>query len=255
MKNTCTKLLFIIALVMTTISLFSQTIQDTTKPYKNIIRYDVSGAILFGIDKHIVFGYERVLTPNQSFSINVGSAALLKAERGDVTTDSFTFNDDVKNTGFKINADYRFYLRKENKYNAPHGVFIGAYFSYSQFKRDNQWNYNDANSQGKLVNTTLKMDIFTMGGEMGYQFILGKHIAIDFVLIGPGLGFYDINAKVQSDLTDAEKEQLRGAIKDLITDKFPGLNRILASEDFDSEGTIKTWNFGFRYLIHIGYFF
>ena len=29
--------------------------------YKNVIRYNLSGAVIFGFDKYIVFGYERVI--------------------------------------------------------------------------------------------------------------------------------------------------------------------------------------------------
>lgn len=256
MKNTYTALLMVVVFCNGSLISRCQVTRDSINfKHRNIIRYDLSGALLFGIDKHIVFGYERVLKANRSFSINFGKAALLRAGRADVKTDSFTFNDDVKNTGFKISADYRFYLSKENKYNAPHGVYIGPFVSYNQFKRDNQWSYNDINSQGKLINTTLNMDIFTVGAELGYQFILGKHIALDLVMIGPGLGFYDLKATMQSDLNGEEKEQLRTAIKDLITEKFPGLNKILADKDFDNESTIRTWSYGYRYIIHIGYLF
>jgi hypothetical protein len=256
MKYVYTALLVILAFHLNCISAYGQNVQnDSTKTYKNIVRYDLSGAVLFGINKHIVFGYERVLRKNRSFSINIGRAALLKAGKADVVTDSFTFNDDVKNTGFKVNADYRFYLSKENKFDGPHGVYIGPYISYSQFKRENQWANNNANPQGKLINTTLNMDIFTVGGELGYQFILGKRVALDFVMVGPGVGFYKVKAALESNLTASEKAQLQDAIKELMTQKFPGLNNILANKDFDTEGTINTWKYGFRYLIHIGYSF
>ncbi|MCU7549400.1 DUF3575 domain-containing protein [Chitinophagaceae bacterium LB-8] len=256
MKNIHCLFLMTVAFCIATLRLQGQATQETTgKAYKNVIRYDLSGALLYGPDRHIVFGYERVLKNNQSISINVGKASLFTADRNDIKTDSFSFNDDLKNNGFKINADYRFYLKKENKYQAPHGVFIGPYAAFAQFKRDNQWAYTDPNSQGKLVQTNLTMNIFTVGGEMGYQFILGKRVALDFVLIGPGFGYYKINAKIKSDLSQAQKEELRGAIKDLITEKFPGLNNILANKNFDNEGDIRTWNFGYRYIIHIGYVF
>ena len=44
------------------------------KNYKNIVRYNLSGALLFGFDRYVILGYERVVKKNQSFSINVGQA-------------------------------------------------------------------------------------------------------------------------------------------------------------------------------------
>src|ERR1700741_3692 len=56
--------------------------------YKNVIRYNLSGALLFGIDRYIVLGYERVISPRQSISVNVGRAALPGLIS--VITDSFS---------------------------------------------------------------------------------------------------------------------------------------------------------------------
>ena len=77
---------------------------DTSKPmrhYKNVIRYNLSGALLFGLDKYVVFGYERVISPHQSISINVGTASLPKLVS--INTDSFSINKDRKRrlTNFK----------------------------------------------------------------------------------------------------------------------------------------------------------
>ena len=123
---------------------------DTSKQYKNVIRYNLSGALVFGIDKYIVLGYERILKPNQSFSVNFGKAALPKLVS--IVTDSFTLSKDVKNTGFNFSVDYRFYLKKENKFPAPHGLYIGPYYSFNQFNRDNRLDVK--NTSGATVLTT-----------------------------------------------------------------------------------------------------
>src|SRR5262245_53680240 len=83
-----------------------------THQYKNVVRYNLSGALLFGIDGYIVFGYERVINPHQSFSINVGRASLPKLIS--ISTDSFSISKDQKRTGFNLSVDYRFYLGSEN---------------------------------------------------------------------------------------------------------------------------------------------
>src|SRR5690349_18748957 len=122
------------------------------KQYKNIIRYDVSGALIMGIDRYLVFGYERVLKNNQSFSINAGAVALSKTRREN-PADAFILRDDLKNTGFNFSADYRFYLGKENKFAPPRGVYIGPYFSFNKFDRESAWSYNDGTQNQRVVTT------------------------------------------------------------------------------------------------------
>lgn len=223
------------------------------KDYKNIIRYNLSGALLFGIDKYIVFGYERVVSPKQSFSINVGRASLPKLVS--FTSDSFALKGDRKNTGFNISLDYRFYLAKENKYNAPHGVYVGPYMAYSQMERKNSWIYENGAPQQSELNTTANFDFFTVGAEIGYQFIFWKRLAVDLVMVGPGFTNYQIKGTIESNLSENAKKRLQNAMKQMITQRFPGMNYILSDEQFDGSGTIGTWNVGYRYLIHIGFAF
>lgn len=104
------------------------------KEHKNIIRYNLSGGLLFGVNHYIVFGYERVVGPHQSFSVNIGRATLPKLVS--FNTDSLSVSQDKKNTGFNVSVDYRFYLAKEDRYHAPHGLYIGPYFSYNHFLRE-----------------------------------------------------------------------------------------------------------------------
>src|SRR5436190_23442414 len=89
---------------------------DSTKQarnYKNVIRYNLSGALIFGFDRYVIFGYERVIKPNQSISVNVGGVRLPKLVS--IETDSFSLQKDNKSNGYNISVDYRFYLGKENK--------------------------------------------------------------------------------------------------------------------------------------------
>src|ERR1700754_2247671 len=115
--------------------LYGQENTENNKPEKwrkNIIRYNLSGGLLFGLGDYVVIGYERVVNARQSFSINIGPSSLPKLVN--FTTDSFSLQKDLKNSGFNVSVDYRFYLTKENKYAAPHGLYIGPYTSYNHFQ-------------------------------------------------------------------------------------------------------------------------
>ncbi len=87
--------------------------------------------------------------------------------------------------------------------------YIGPWYSYNSFTRENSWDLLTSSGSQKTSTSETKMNIHSFGFEMGYQFILWKRLALDFVMIGPGFGFYDIKAKFDSNLTEAEKEQLQ----------------------------------------------
>ena len=228
---------------------------DTTKNtrhYKNVIRYNLSSALIFGINRYVVFGYERVIRNNQSISINVGGVALPKLIS--INTDSFSLQKDNKNNGVNFSVDYRFYLGKENKYPAPHGVYIGPYYAYNKFTRDNQWLYTKGTGSS-YVNTNSVLNINTVGFEFGYQFILWKRLALDLVLVGPGYAIYRYKVKWDTNLSGQSKEQLLDAMQQLLTQKFPGMNYVFADKEFDANGAIRTNSIGYRYMIHIGFAF
>ena len=134
---------------------------------KNTIKLNLTNPMIFG-GKAIVIGYERVLSPNRSFSVDIGSMSLPSFGSGSVN-DSVKLLPNANEKGFHISADYRFYLSKENKYPAPRGVYIGPYYSYNQFNRSNSWNLNATNYTGN-VNTDLGFRVHTIGVEIiGYR--------------------------------------------------------------------------------------
>jgi len=219
---------------------------------KNIIRYNVTSALIFGIDKSVILGYERILSPHRSISINGGSIALPKLIS--IETDSFSLNKKGTNNGANLSLDYRFYLSKLNKYPAPRGIYIGPWYSYNTFTRENDWDYKSSSGQ-KTATTETKMNIHSLGVEMGYQFVFWKRLAVDFVMIGPGFGLYNIKAKFDSGLSDAQKEQLRQALTDVLTQKFPGMDIVFEDKELDANGKMKVTSVGYRYVIHIGFNF
>jgi Protein of unknown function (DUF3575) len=221
--------------------------------HKNVVRYNLSSALLFGIEKTFILGYERALSPNRSISINAGTIALPKVI--DIKADSFSVNKSGTNNGINASIDYRFYLSKLNKYQAPRGVYIGPWYSYNSFTRENSWDILTSSSGQKTSTTETKMNIHSLGFELGYQFIFWKRLALDFVMIGPGFGLYNINSKFDSNLTEAEKEQLRQALTDVLTQKFPGMDIVLEDQELDAKGKLNVTSLGYRYVIHIGFNF
>jgi hypothetical protein len=255
MKMKLIKLHYLLLHLLTLNICMAQVEGDSIKKipqHKNVIRYNLSTALLFGFDRYIVFGYERVIKPYQSISVNVGRASLPKLIS--IITDSFEVQRDKKSSGFNVSVDYRFYLAKENKFLAPRGVYIGPYYSYNHFTRDNEWLYKTG-AANSFVNTHTIFNIHTVGVELGYQFILWKRFALDLVLVGPGLGFYNYRATFDSNVDAATKEQLFDGLEQLLKQKFPGMNFVFADKEINANGVLRANSIGYRYMIHIGYNF
>ena len=220
--------------------------------YKNVIRYNLSGALIFGFDRYIIFGYERVIKKNQTISVNIGGVKLPKLIS--INTDSFSLQKDRQSGGTNASIDYRFYLGKENRYLAPRGAFIGPYYSYNKFTRDNQWQRTNSGGSS-FINTNATLNIHSVGFQFGYQFILWKRFSLDMVLVGPGLGFYSYKAKFDGNVSAEDREQLADGLKQLLTQKFPGMNFVFADKEISSDGVLRTNTLCYRYMIHIGFVF
>jgi hypothetical protein len=243
-----------VTMVFLLVSLGSLAQQDSSKrkAYKNVIRYNLSGAMLFGASKYVVFGYERVIRSNQSISVNVGRASLPKMVGLDL--DSVSVQKDQARSGFNASVDYRFYLARENKFAAPRGLYIGPFYSYNHFTRDNTWTKR-VGTGTSTIPTSSELNIHTVGFELGYQFILWKHLSIDLVLLGPGMGFYDYRSRFEGQVDEATRQQILDGLEKILVQKFPGMNYVFSGEEFDANGSIKTRSYGYRYIIHLGFNF
>ena len=250
------KYFFVLGLLVSTTPLMANVSIDTVpaKNYKNVVRFNISNPIIFGFGNNFIFGYERVVSPHQSFSVNIGWQRIA-SDYSSPSNDSISMNHNKTASGFNFGVDYRFYLAKENKYEAPHGLYIGPYYSYNAYSNENNWNYNMSNGSVSTVKTNADFTINTVGAELGYQFVLWKRMTLDFVLIGPGISSYKLDATISGNLTDAQKDKLREALKNYFSQKFPGMDYVFSGQSLSANGTLNTTSIGFRYLIHIGFRF
>ncbi len=61
-----------------------------------------------------------------------------------------------------------------------------------------------------------------VGVELGYLFVFWDRMAVDMILMGPGVGFYNIKAEVGTDKDAAEEAEFFQKLNDLLADKIPG---------------------------------
>ncbi len=229
----------------------SQSKNDTIKNFKNTIRTNITNPMLFG-EKYNVIGYERVTWRNQSVSFNVGRFALPKFSSP--VADSLKLLTDFKDKGFTFAIDYRFYLKKENKYSAPRGVYVGPYYSFNSLERENTWLLNTSGTSETLV-TNMDLNINLIGAQMGYQFVIRNRLAIDLIFFGPGVWFYSVKTSIDTSLDPEEEAMIFENINEMLAAKFPGHEILITPGDQERKSSVQLTSAGFRYLIHLGFRF
>jgi hypothetical protein len=228
--------------------------KDTVKVYrelKNTIRLNLTNPLIFG-DKFNVLGYERVINDYQTFSIGIGRFSFPKFSI--IDKDSLRLDRDYKDRGFNFSFDYRFYLQKENLHKAPRGVYIGPFYAYNYFSRENHWALSTANFTGDL-DTKMTMNMHAIGFQLGYQFIFWNRVTLDMILVGPALWFFSLKTDVSTSLEPDDEAILFERLNDALHDKFPNSTMVIDGGSFKKKGSTTTSSFGYRYMFNIGFRF
>ncbi|MFI5154182.1 MAG: hypothetical protein ACHQET_12655 [Chitinophagales bacterium] len=222
-------------------------------PYPNVVKLSLTSWALYANSLHM--GYERVIGKHQSISIFGGYNTFPIDLSLNLTGTSLT--SEKSKSGYMIGAEYRFYLPRENKYDAPHGLYLAPYFSYYHFSADRTLTHTDSAgySQSAILNT--KIGLFNIGGMLGYQFVVAKRFVIDCELLGPSLTFYSFEADLNGQINGIDPDGTLQAVLTALKNKFPLLNDLSKGTQIIKSGVANS-NFsfiGFRYCISIGFMF
>jgi len=230
--------------------------QDSLKihrfiPRKNVVRYNLTPHIL-GF-KSTIFGYERVVKPYQTFSINVGLLSLGKS--GKEENEDFQITKTMSSSGYTIAVDYRFYLKIENKDPAPHGVYIAPYYSLYSFDHKNAFQSISNPSAETRIDT--RFNINNIGLELGYQFIIKNRFTVDMVLLGPSYSSYKLDMTFETGFAppDGELDETLAALRDILFSKYPWMKTLVDEGKINYKGKTTHWGLGFRYVIQVGFRF
>ena len=253
-KTSLLMLSFVFMMLVFEQSVLAQETKKEEKFRKNTVHINLTNPLIFGSGS-IVVGYERILkSKKHSFSINVGLTSF--PDFGFIDNDSLKHLNKLKDQkGFNVSADYRFYLAKENKYPAPRGVYIGPYYSYNYFGNHNAWEVKNINGSIADVESQIKLNVHTIGFELGYQFVFGDRISLDMVLLGPGVGLYDFKVGFSNNLSDEAKQKILEALDGALAEKFPGYGIIVNEEEFKRSGATNRTTIGYRYMVQLGFRF
>jgi hypothetical protein len=220
--------------------------------YPNIIKLSISSWLLYPNSFHM--GYERVLDENHSIYVFGGYNQF--PVKLDLNLANTNLTDARNKTGYTIGAEFRFYLKKENKYSAPHGIYLAPYISYYNFSSNNTLTHTDSSgSQSAILGASI--GLFNVGGMLGYQFVVCKRFIIDAELCGPSFTYYSFKANIDGQLDGQSQNETLQAVLDALKAKFPLLNDLSSAKTVTSSGsaTQKFPAVGFRYAVSIGYMF
>lgn len=219
-------------------------IEDKTK--KNEISIVISDII----DGALQVTYERAISEHFSWGIGVG----YKSEHGLISlsgldTEKIKTNE-ITYTGFKIIPEIRYYFRKDGVANMK-GFYVGAYLKYSQYETDFDGRYINDALENYDIEFDAKIKVTSIGFMVGYKLPVSEKFSIDFLIAGPGTGFYGFTIDNKKDLPDEFYEDLNEALdKYHIFDYLDG--------DFRFSVAHRKSNFNLltmRYGISLGYSF
>jgi len=240
---------YLLLLAAISILNFSQA-QDSTEVSlrRNTIKVDLTGSLLYTNSYHL--SYERVIAQNQSFVVHFGYQEFPKI---------INFGENIlgkgrdDRSGYKFGGEYRFYLKKENKFAAPRGVYIGPYFTALGFRSDRMIEYTGS-AVPEDANLNSSANILSIGGQLGYQFVFNDRWTLDLVLVGPSYSRYNFKVKLDGDF-DFDAGDVQNEILQAILEKYPLLEEFLNEKEVDSSGILDTWALGYKYQFLLGYRF
>lgn len=224
--------------------------QDSTAlvQRKNTIKLDLTGNLIY--TNSFIFSYERLLKQNQSLVLTAGVQEF---------PEIIKFGDNVESkreearSGYKFGGEYRFYLQKENKFSAPRGVYVGPYISALGFKSDWKIVYSGADVPEE-ADLKSRLNILSVGAQLGYQFVFNDRWTLDLVVIGPSYSKYNFQTQLKGDF-EFDPEDVQNEVLQALIDKFPLLDDLVNEKELDSTGTLDTWAMGYKYQFLIGYRF
>lgn len=247
-------LFLILAFLFSSSNVFSQNedsaIVKTNYRKRNIIKANLSSMVLY--NPGIVLSYERILNNSKSFGFSAGYVQTPLFF--DFDASEITMRDDVKKFGYMASAEYRFYLKNENKYNAPRGIYIGPFVNCFNYKTERGVFLNNNPSSSDLVLKT-NFAILNVGGQLGYQFIFANRIALDLVLFGPALTWYHMDVKLEGNASEADLTENQQKILEHVIEKIPVVGKMVNGEKLSESGRADFLALGFRYAFQIGYYF
>jgi len=233
----------------------SKSLYDSTYRHKNNIKLNLTSWALY--NSVFVLSYERSVTKHQTFAITGGMMQF--PSFGLLDLSNVKFQNASSKSGFTIGGEYRFYLAKENKYAAPHGLYIGPYLNYYHFNSSRNISFTDSSGNVSTADLGSKISVFNIGLQVGYQFVLWDRFTIDMILFAPSLSRYSADFTFDGNLNPNHEIQVNQELVNALKNHFPLLNKLISDGSLHVDGqthnNASAWAPGLRFTFFVGYRF
>ncbi len=202
--------------------------------------------------------YERVLRKKMSVSLSLRTmpsanlpfkSTILNIAGGDQNTKDIIQNTMLSN--FAVTPELRFYLGK----GYGRGFYIALFYRYASFTTSQvPENYNDILNNQETINLSGKVTANTGGVMFGVQWLLGKHLCLDWWILGAhyGSGQGNFVGVPGQPLTPSEQDEIRKDLENVdipLTNKTVTVtaNNVTVKLDGPWGGIRSGLSFGFRF--------
>ena len=233
----------------------SPDIEKLRQP-KNFIKTNPMGIVL----KNYSIQYERAISRKISAALTFRTMPSTTLPFKDQIVKSVGDNDpDTKETiekfklsNFAITPEIRLYLSKRGY---GRGFYIASFYRLAVFKTDDlNFTYSNSANISSTIKLSGKLTSNTGGLLFGVQWPLGKHLCLDWQILGPhlGSGMGEFKGVSSQPLTQEEQDDLKQELNDLdipFTNKTVSVNANGASLKLNGPwGGIRTGlSVGFRF--------
>jgi hypothetical protein len=168
---------------LTLLAILGMSLHQASAQNKTVIK--INPASLFGVTANLQV--ERAISPNMSFQLG-GYYGGVKF--------GFLGVGDAGIRWWSLTPEFRYYINPA-KTAAPSGFYASGFFRYRNLRGDLRGEFSDPDLNVDLEGTAhLKLDVFSIGGTIGYQFLIGDAFAVDF-FIGPQVNLPKIGLELE----------------------------------------------------------
>lgn len=173
---------------------------------ENIVKLGISDLLFTSLNLE----YERVLNDNSSVLFEVGTQFprtvpdVIVTTSTEPGTESNVTATSAEYKSFSVAGSYRIFTKKEG----AKGFYFGPYLRYSKYDLDIEGRYDNAAINAENIPATIIGDlgVFSVGGEIGMQWLINDKIAINWNIIGLGASFNSVGIAFSSEDNDVFEE-------------------------------------------------
>jgi Protein of unknown function (DUF3575) len=191
--------------------------KESAKHAMNIFKVNLTAIVL----KNYSFQYERILS--RKFSLALGyrtmpnSSLPLQSTIESIVGDDATAQEQIRDfrmSNTAITPELRFYASKKGY---GKGFYLAPFYRNATYKGTGlKFTYENALMVESTMSMSGKLTGNTFGLMLGAQWALGKHISLDWWMLGPhyGNGKGDFSGLASQPMTIAEQNDLRQQLED-----------------------------------------